>query len=106
MTPYLEANPGLFILRAFTKTYAMAGLRLGYCLTADRELLEKMSAMVQPWNVSLPAQEAGLAALGEEGLPGLGQGADPDGAALPGGGTGKTGPLDLPLQRQLSAVLQ
>ena len=66
MTPYLEGNPGLMILRAFTKTYAMAGLRLGYCLTADRGLLEKMSAMTQPWNVSLPAQEAGLAALGEE----------------------------------------
>ena len=65
MAAELEKNPGLFILRAFTKTYAMAGLRLGYCLTADRELLEKRSAMVQPWNVSLPAQKAGLAALGE-----------------------------------------
>ncbi len=65
LVPWLEEHPGLFILKAFTKTYAMAGLRLGYCLTADRALLERMSAMTQPWNVSLPAQEAGVAALGE-----------------------------------------
>lgn len=57
--------PGLFILKAFTKSYGMAGLRLGYCLSADRELLTAMGRSVQPWNVSLPAQKAGVAALKE-----------------------------------------
>lgn len=57
--------PGLFILKAFTKSYGMAGLRLGYCLSADRELLTDMGRSVQPWNVSLPAQKAGVAALKE-----------------------------------------
>lgn len=57
--------PGLVILKAFTKSYGMAGLRLGYCLSADRELLTAMGRSVQPWNVSLPAQLAGVAALGE-----------------------------------------
>lgn len=61
----LEDYSGLFLLKAFTKTYGMAGLRLGYCLTADRALLSAMSRMVQPWNVSLPAQMAGVAALQE-----------------------------------------
>jgi len=56
----------LFILKAFTKNYAVAGLRLGYALTSDEELLEKMSESVQPWNVSVPAQAAGLAALKEK----------------------------------------
>lgn len=55
--------PGLFLLRAFTKSYAMASLRLGYCLSGDRELLAAMSRTVQPWNVSGPAQAAGTAAL-------------------------------------------
>ncbi len=55
----------LFLLKAFTKRYAMAGLRLGYGITDNAELLEKMEAITQPWNVSLPAQEAGLAALKE-----------------------------------------
>lgn len=61
----LSAQPGLFLLKAFTKSYGMAGLRLGYCLSADRELLTAMGRSVQPWNVSLPAQRAGVAALGE-----------------------------------------
>ena len=56
----------LFILRAFTKIYAMPGLRLGYGITSDHNLLERMEQMRQPWSVSVPAQEAGTAALDEE----------------------------------------
>ena len=55
----------LFLLKAFTKRYAMAGLRLGYGMTASGELLERMETRLQPWNVSTPAQEAGIAALEE-----------------------------------------
>jgi len=61
----LQSQPGLFILKAFTKSYGMAGLRLGYCLSSDGELLKTMGCSVQPWNVSLPAQKAGVAALKE-----------------------------------------
>ena len=57
----------LFILRAFTKIYSMPGLRLGYGVSSDGELLEKMAHMRQPWSVSVPAQEAGIAALDEDG---------------------------------------
>lgn len=60
---FLSENPQLFLLKAFTKSYGMAGIRLGYCLTSDRELLMKMSKTVQPWNVSSLAQTAGIAAL-------------------------------------------
>ncbi len=58
-------DPHLFILKAFTKSYGMAGLRLGYGMSSDHRLLEKMAQSVQPWNVSLLAQEAGVAALKE-----------------------------------------
>ena len=61
----LADNPQLFILKAFTKSYGMAGVRLGYCLSADRDLLARMSKAVQPWNVSSLAQAAGVAALQE-----------------------------------------
>ncbi len=61
----LDAQPGLFLLRAFTKLYAMAGLRLGYGLCADEGLLERLRKVLQPWNVSLPAQMAGIAAVQE-----------------------------------------
>ena len=59
----LPTHENLIILKALTKNYALAGVRCGYCLTADGELLKKMSAAVQPWNVSLLAQAAGEAAL-------------------------------------------
>lgn len=64
--PLLEENPQLIILKAFTKSYGMAGVRLGYCMSADGELLSRMSAVSQPWNVSTLAQQAGIAALQEK----------------------------------------
>ncbi|MBQ7491390.1 MAG: aminotransferase class I/II-fold pyridoxal phosphate-dependent enzyme [Clostridia bacterium] len=64
----LGSCPELMILKAFTKNYGMAGLRLGYCLCADGALLSEMSKAVQPWNVSVPAQAAGVAALEERGF--------------------------------------
>ena len=65
LTPSLSDFPQLFILKAFTKSFGMAGLRLGYGLSADGTLLRKMSAAVPPWNVSTLAQAAGVAALGD-----------------------------------------
>lgn len=61
----LEQFPNVFVLKAFTKLYAMAGVRLGYGFCADRQVLESMEAVRQPWSVSIPAQEAGIAALKE-----------------------------------------
>lgn len=57
---------GPFVLRSFTKWYPMAGLRLGYAVCPDAELLEKMRRQGPPWAVSVPAQAAGLAALEEQ----------------------------------------
>ena len=62
--PLLESG-NLVILKAFTKLYGMAGVRLGYALSADTALLEQMQACGQPWGVSSLAQAAGLAALKE-----------------------------------------
>lgn len=61
----LRDAPQLVILKAFTKLYAMAGVRLGYALCGDAALLEKMRGAGQPWAVSSLAQAAGLAALQE-----------------------------------------
>ena len=58
---------GPFVLRSFTKWYPLAGLRLGYAVCSDTELLRQMSRQGQPWPVSAPAQAAGLAALEERG---------------------------------------
>ncbi len=55
--------PSVVILKAFTKLYAMAGLRLGYCICGDRNICEKIAGTLQPWAVSTPASKAGVAAL-------------------------------------------
>lgn len=59
----LGDSPNLFILKAFTKIYAMPGLRLGYGLCGNQRLLRRLGQVMQPWRVSSVAEEAGLAAL-------------------------------------------
>ncbi|MEM1483788.1 threonine-phosphate decarboxylase CobD [Oscillospiraceae bacterium PP1C4] len=61
----LAEYPNLIIVKAFTKLYAMAGLRLGYLLCSDQKLIEAVAACGQAWNVSMPAQTAGVAALSD-----------------------------------------
>lgn len=56
----LQAHPSLVLLRAFTKTYALAGLRLGYVL-GSCERIAALCAAGAAWNVSIPAQAAGIA---------------------------------------------
>lgn len=58
---------GLVVINAFTKTYAMAGLRLGYALCGDQDLAEKLLETGLPWAVSAVAQAAGVAALDDTG---------------------------------------
>ena len=62
----LKEYPNLMILKAFTKMYAMAGVRLGFGLTADTELIDRMYQAGPPWNVSVLASAAGKAALKED----------------------------------------
>lgn len=56
-------NPYLFVIKAFTKSYGMAGVRLGYALCSDENFLSKMEEASQTWNVSTVAQMAGIKAL-------------------------------------------
>ena len=65
MVPALRAFEHLVILRAFTKIYGMPGLRLGYMLTAAQALTDAVRATMTPWEINLPAQLAGVAALEE-----------------------------------------
>lgn len=65
MVPSLRVFEHLVILRAFTKIYGMPGLRLGYMLTAAQALTDAVRATMTPWEINLPAQLAGVAALEE-----------------------------------------
>lgn len=60
-----EYGNQVFILKAFTKLYGMAGIRLGYGICRKIDLLSSMKFNGPAWNVSTVAQLAGIAALKE-----------------------------------------
>ena len=53
----------LFVTRAFTKFFAIPGLRLGYGMYFDKELEQKISEKKEPWSVNNIAEMAGLTVL-------------------------------------------
>lgn len=63
MTRALAAHENLLVLKALTKSHALAGARLGWALCADAAFLDAMRRAGAPWAVSSLAQAAGLAAL-------------------------------------------
>lgn len=62
----LKKYDNLIILGAFTKIFAMAGLRLGYALFGSKDIAAKIENTLQPWAVSTVASEAGCAALSRD----------------------------------------
>lgn len=63
--PWARRQNNVAILRSFSKAYGLAALRLGwlYVPAAAVSLLHRLR---EPFNVSAPAQAAGLAALGDD----------------------------------------
>lgn len=62
-----EKYDNLAVLRSFTKMYAMPGLRLGYMVCSNARLLDGMYSCRQPWELSAPAEAAGIAACAAAG---------------------------------------
>lgn len=58
-------NEKCIILKAFTKLFAMAGIRLGYAVCGSSRIAERIQQSGQFWSVSALAQTAGIAALDE-----------------------------------------
>ncbi len=62
----LECFENLILVQAFTKIYAMPGLRLGTLFCSNPMLQEKIREQLPEWNVSVLAQQAGIAALKQQ----------------------------------------
>jgi histidinol-phosphate aminotransferase len=62
---YFRSGRVLVALRTFSKIYGLAGLRVGYGV-APASLVETIDRVRPPFNVSLAAQAAAAAALGDE----------------------------------------
>lgn len=56
------ASEGLYVLRSFTKSHALAGLRLG-CLVSEAGFAARMRSAMPPWNVNSFALAAGGASI-------------------------------------------
>jgi histidinol-phosphate aminotransferase len=57
-------RPNVVVLRTFSKAYALAGLRVGYCV-GPPEIIAQVRKTQTPFSVSALAQEAAIAALQE-----------------------------------------
>ena len=56
----------VLIVRAFTKSFAIPGVRLGYLVGSDVQLLYKIEKQLPEWNLSVFAQKAGMACVTEK----------------------------------------
>lgn len=59
------SHPGLVICRTFSKAYGLSGCRIGYGI-ADPEIFALVNRYRPPFNTSVLAQAAALAALGDD----------------------------------------
>lgn len=59
--------PGLVVVRSLTKTWGLAGLRVGYVL-ASASLIEQLAAVQPHWPVSTPALAAAIACSNERAI--------------------------------------
>lgn len=58
----IKTNPNVFVVRSFSKDFALAGLRLGYIISAE-ENIKQLRKYLSPYNVSAISVKAGIAAL-------------------------------------------
>jgi len=56
----------IICLRAFTKFFGMPGLRIGYALS-DEDTISLLREHQEPWPVSIPAEQAAIAAMDDWG---------------------------------------
>ena len=64
-THSLQEYPNVIIVKAFTKLYAIPGVRLGFLFCGDQNRTEQILNQLPEWNISTIAEAAGLAALDE-----------------------------------------
>lgn len=62
---YIRDGRNVYLLRTFSKSYGLAGLRIGYALSSE-EGIDVLHHVRQPFNVNAMAQKAAVAALADE----------------------------------------
>ncbi len=65
-TAILLKSKNIFVMRALTKFFAIPGLRLGYGLSFDKDIIDKMNEEKEPWSINSFANLAGLTMLDDK----------------------------------------
>ncbi len=55
----------VLIIKATTKIFSMAGIRLGYCMSKNKALISSLKKYIPPWSVSTVAQLVGESVMSE-----------------------------------------
>lgn len=63
--PWIKRYPNVVVTRTFSKSYGLAGLRVGYAISSP-EVADLLNRVRPPFNVNLLALAAAEAALGDE----------------------------------------
>ena len=58
----IKKYDNLFVLRSLTKSFGLAGIRIGYAI-ASKQFIDILQKMKIPWSVNILAQEAGITAI-------------------------------------------
>jgi len=53
----IEDHPNLVVIKSLSKVFGIAGLRIGYLLSADRELIDAVRSALPIWNINGLAEE-------------------------------------------------
>ena len=55
----------VFIIKSMTKLFAMPGIRIGYGICKNKEILKKIEEVSVPWNINILAEKAAIYSLKE-----------------------------------------
>ena len=58
----VKKHDNLFVLRSLTKSFGLAGIRIGYA-AASKQIIDILKKIKIPWSVNTLAQEAGIVAI-------------------------------------------
>ena len=59
----LNEYRNIFIIKSMTKLFAIPGVRIGYGICKNKDIISKLELVSVPWNINVLAEKAALAAL-------------------------------------------
>lgn len=66
MINFIKSYKNLIIIKSLTKFFAIPGMRAGYGISTDKQLLSKVNKITPAWNINILAEEAVKAALSDK----------------------------------------